>query len=271
MALTKEQKQEFNDKVGDFKAYLEDLKKELNIYKTQLKKKPDMTPYYYVAMAVNAIKNINTNLLINELSISIQGINTQNYLESSKREISNAISYLEQVVGNDLDGSLNENKDKLKTIVHITSTQRLNLIKSLQEAIRKTINAFGTNSKWKWSWPDIHYRLAVLAKNIFDFREFEKGKDLDNPDYYIQREHFNLIISLANNAAQEYRSKFDLSTQNVSDLKNSIAMLDLNRRIFQITGETDDLEKTKTLIESLKERVESMETEDEERKKKKKK
>lgn len=271
MALTKEVKQEFNEKVADFKSYLDELKKELSVYKTQLKKKPALTPYFYVAMALNAVKVINTNALINDLSLSIQGINAMNYIETSKKEISNALSYLEQVVGTNLDGSLNENKDQLEKITQITHTQRLNLIKAMQECIRKTINAFGTNSKWKWSWPDVHFRLAVVSKNLFDFREFEKGKDLENPDYYVQREHFNLIISLANHAAQEFRSKFDLSTQNASDLKKTIEMLDLNRRIFQITGETDDLQKTKTLIESLKEKVELLEADNEAAKKKKKK
>ncbi len=271
MALTKEQKQEFSEKVAEFKTCLDDLKKELNVYKTQLKKNPEMTAYYSIAMAINAVKVINTNLLVNDLSVSIQGINAVNFLETAKKEISNCLSYIEQAVGNDVDGSLNENRDKLDKITRITPTQRLNLIKAIQECTKKTITAFGTNSKWKWSWPDVHFRIAACAKNIFDFREFEKGKDLDNPDYYIQREHFNLVISLANNAAQEYRSKFDLSTQNTTDLKSSIAMLDLNRRIMQITGESDDLEKTKTIIESLKQKVEDLETTDEEKKKKKKK
>ncbi|MCZ8240035.1 MAG: hypothetical protein O9346_15945 [Leptospiraceae bacterium] len=271
MALTKEQKHEFSEKVAEFKVYLEELKKELNVYKTQLKKNPEMTPYYYVAMAINAVKVINTNLLMNDLSVSIQGINVVNYLETAKKEISNAISYIEQSVGNDIDGSLNDNREKLDKITRLSHTQRLNFIKALQECTKKTIAAFGPNSKWKFSWPDVHYRVAGVAKNLFDFREFEKGKDLDNPDYYVQREHFNLIISLANFAAQEYRSKFDLSTQNATDLKSSIAMLDLNRKIMQITGENEDLEKTKTLIESLKNKVEDLETSDEEKKKKKKK
>lgn len=269
MALSKEVKQEFNEKSQELKEYLEELKKEQNLYKTQIKKKQNLAPYINIALAINSIKTINTCLLINELSLAIQGINANNHLETAKKEISNAISYLEQVVGKDVEGSLNENKEQLEKIKLMTPTQRLNLIKALQECIKKTIQAFGQNSKWRWSWPDIHFRLAALSKNIFDFREFEKGKDLDNPDYYTQREHFNLIISLCNHAAQEFRSKFDLSTQNTSDLRNSMLMLDLNRRIFQITGETEDLEKTKILIESLKEKIETLEAEAEEKKKKK--
>jgi hypothetical protein len=270
MALTKEQKQEFQEKVADFKAYLEELKKELSVLKTQLKKNPATAPYYNIAMAINAIKTINTNLLINDLSVAIQGINANNYLETARNEISNCLKYIEDAVGDEIDGSLNENREKLDLIQEITATQRLNLVKALRECIKKTIAAFGPNSKWKWRWPDVSYRLTGVAKNIFDFRDFEKGKDLDNPDYYTQREHFSLIIELANSTAQEFRTKFDNSTQETGDLKISVTLLDLNRRIFQITGETEDLEKTKTLIESLKQKIESLETDDDKKKKKKK-
>lgn len=46
-------------------------------------------------------------------------------------------------------------------------------------------------------------------------------------------------------------------------------MLEVNRKILQTTGETEDLEKTKTLIESLKDKVESIEADKEKKKKKK--
>ncbi|MCC5814556.1 MAG: hypothetical protein JJT78_07355, partial [Leptospira sp.] len=67
MALTKEQKQEFADKAAEFRSFSDDLKKEANVYKTQLKKNPAMTPYYHIAMALNSVKFINTSLLLNEL------------------------------------------------------------------------------------------------------------------------------------------------------------------------------------------------------------
>lgn len=52
-------------------------------------------------------------------------------------------------------------------------------------------------------------------------------------------------------------------------MKKSIAMLEVNRKILQTTGETEDLEKTKTLIESLQDKVESIEADKDKKKKKK--
>ena len=86
----------------------------------------------------------------------------------------------------------------------------------------------------------------------------------------IRREHYNLIIELANFTAQEYRTKFDLSTNDTADLKKSVSMLEMNRKIFQITGNTDDLDKTKILIESLNNKIETIENDKANPKKKKK-
>ncbi|MCR8628198.1 hypothetical protein BEN42_12995 [Leptospira interrogans serovar Canicola] len=271
MALNKEQKQEFAEKLTDFKVYLDDLKKESNLFKSQLRKDPRLEPYYQIALSVNAIKMINTCLLVNDLSVAILDIKSDTYLNTGRKEIYNAISGMEKVVGADFEGSLAENKDLLAKIPEFLPVQRLNFIKAIRQVTNKTIDAFGTNSKWKWSFPEIHFKIAVLCKNIFDFRAFEKERDLENPHYYIRQEHFNLILELCNYAAQEYRTKFDLSTQDAGDLKKSIAMLEVNRKILQTTGETEDLEKTKTLIESLQDKVESIEADKDKKKKKKKK
>ncbi len=268
MAITKEKKAEFNEKLQEFKSYLEELKKEANIYKLQSKKSRDMEPYFNISLAINAIKTINTTVVINELSTAILEINNNNYLEIGRKEIYNCLSYIEKVVSNNVDGSLAENKELLAKIERITPIQRLNLIKGLRESIKKIISAFGSNSKWKWSWPDIHFRMAACAKNLFDFIAYEKEQDLENPFYYVRREHFNLIIELANFAAQDYRSKFDMSTQDSADLKHSVEMLEMNRKIFQITGETEDLQKTKTLIESFQQKIADLETDDKKKKKK---
>ena len=37
MALTKEQKAEFDENLTEFKNYIEELKKDVNLYKTQMK------------------------------------------------------------------------------------------------------------------------------------------------------------------------------------------------------------------------------------------
>lgn len=96
MALSKEQKQEFAEKLTDFKVYLDDLKKENNLFKSQLRKDSRLEPYYQIALSINAIKTINTCLLVNDLSVAILDIKSDTYLNAGRKEIYNAISVMEK-------------------------------------------------------------------------------------------------------------------------------------------------------------------------------
>ena len=55
MALTKEQTAAYIENLKEFKAYIEDLKKEVSLYKAQMKKNTNkaMDPYYQMALVLN--------------------------------------------------------------------------------------------------------------------------------------------------------------------------------------------------------------------------
>ena len=253
MALSKEQTAAYIENLKEFKAYIEELKKDVSIYKFQMKKNTNkaMDPYYQLALVLNSIKLINTCIGINEVSLLTRNLKAEDYLNTARKEIYSVLSAMEKVV-------------------EINPLQRLHFLKSFRKTINTLVDAYGQGSKWRWSWPEIYFKLAVLTKNFFDFRAFERENDLDNPYFYVRKEHYNLIIELANYTAQEYRTKFDLSTNDTGDLKKSVAMLEMNRKIFQITGNTDDLDKTKTLIESLNNKIDTIENDKTNPKKKKK-
>ncbi len=272
MALTKEQTAAYIENLKEFKAYIEELKKDVSLYKFQMKKNTNkaMDPYYQLALVLNSIKLINTCIGINEVSLITRNLKAEDYLNTARKEIYSVLSAMEKVVGNDHENGLDENRELLDNITEINPLQRLHFLKSFRKTINTLVDAYGQGSKWRWSWPEIYFKLAVLTKNFFDFRAFERENDLDNPYFYVRKEHYNLIIELANFTAQEYRTKFDLSTNDTGDLKKSVAMLEMNRKIFQITGNTDDLDKTKTLIESLNNKIDMIENDKTNPKKKKK-
>lgn len=273
MAITKSQKEEFNKQLTEFKNYIEELKKEVNLYKLSMKKcRPVELPYYQIAIVLNSIRLMNTCLNINSLSLYILGLKSENYLNIARKEMYSVISNMEKVVGADFENGLDENRELLDAITEFNPLQRLNFLKALRRTLNDIIDAYESGSKsgskWKWSFPELHFKLAVLAKNLFDFRAYERESDLDNPYYYVRREHFDLIIELSNVAAQEYRAKYDLATNDVSDLKKCIQILEMLRKIYQITSNHDELAKVKNLIESMNAKIAAAE---EDKKKKKKK
>lgn len=272
MALSKEQKMEFDKSLTEFKNHIEELKKEVSLYKNDMKRRKNLEVYYHIAIVLNSLKLMNVCISINELSMFILNLKSEIYLNIARKEAYSVFSTMEKVVGSDYENGLDENRELLDKIPEFNPLQRLNFLKGLRKTILDIIEAYGSGSKWKPGWPELHFRIAVLAKNLFDFRAFEKEADLDNPFYYVRREHFDLIIQLSSFAAQEYRSKFDLSIGGgtVEDLKKCVSLLEMNRKIFQITGNIDDLDRTKTLIESLENKINSIE-EDKNKSKKKKK
>jgi hypothetical protein len=268
MALTKEQKAEFDKNLVEFKNYIEDLKKEVNLYKISMKKcRPVELPYYQIAVVLNSLRLMNTCLCINELSLHILKLKSEIYLNIARKEMYSVLTAMEKVVGADYENGLDENRELLDAITEFNPLQRLNFLKAVRKILNDIIDAYGTNNKWQWSWPELHFRLAVLSKNLFDFRAYERESDLDNPYYYVRKEHFDLIIELSNNAAQQYRTKFDLATNDVSDLKKCIHILEMLRKIYQIIANHEEMARTKNLIESMNAKIIS----EEEKQKKKKK
>ncbi|MCB1179725.1 MAG: hypothetical protein KDK36_19260 [Leptospiraceae bacterium] len=259
MAIDKRVKAEFDKNLTEFKSYIEDLKKEVSLYKIQMKKNKQLEPYYQIAIVLNSLRLMNTCVCINDLSMHILKLKSEIYLNIARKEIYSIFTAMEKVVGSDYENGLDENRELLDAIEEFDPKQRLNFLKGYRKVINDIIDAYGSNSKWKWSWPELHFKLAVLSKNLFDFRAFQKDNDLDNPFYYVRREHYSIILELANHAAQEYRSKFDLSTNDSADLKKCIMIFEMLRKIYQMTGDTEDLTKTKTLIESLTAKINSIE------------
>ena len=266
-ALTKEQKLEYNESLKEFKNYIEDLKKEVIFYKSQMKKNKESEPYYTIGLVLNSIRFINTCVEINKLSLYKLDLKSEFYLNLGRKEIYSVFTNMEKVVSMDYDGPLGENSEALEKLTLFSPSQRLNFILGFRDSINAILDSYGdlktggSYSKWKYSWPELYFKLAVLTKNLFDYKAYERERDINNPDYYIRKEHFNLIIELCNIAAQEYRSKFDLSTSDTADLRKSVAMLELTRKIYQVTGFTEDLRKTKNLIESLNAKIDALEAE----------
>jgi hypothetical protein len=270
MAVSKEQKNEFDRNLTEFKNYIEELKKETNLIKAQMKKSKELEPYYQIALVLSSIRLMNTCVQINKLSSNIMNLKSELYLNIARKEVYSVLSSMEKVFGKDYENGLDENRDLLNQITEFNPKQRLNFLKAFRQVIYDIIEAYeaGAGSKWKWSFPDIHFQLAVLSKNMMDFRVLDSDNDLDNPFYYVRREHYDLIIELSNKAAQEFRAKFEFSTKDVGDLRKSVATLEMIRQIYQLTGRVEDLARTKNIIESQNAKIISME-EDKTKKKKK--
>ena len=92
---------------------------------------------------------------------------------------------------------------------------------------------------------ELEGRFATAAKNIMDLRNAVANKSPESPFYDSTVYHLRLIKTLLTQAANRYRDKYELSTQQVLDFKTGIQFLGALKRIHTLLGESEDAETIK--------------------------
>lgn len=271
VAVSKEQKQLYNDTIKPYKSEAEDLKKEISTMKAVGHKKQKLEPYFLLKGALLGIQRANVLVLMSRLSQEIQSIKNDSFLNDARKELNNHLTDLARLVGEQLDGSLTENQDILPKIAESTPTQRLKLLMGFRDSINNVKDIMGQSSKWRWSFPDTHLRLLTVARNMLDFKDFERTKDSNHENFRSYQEYMQFMMEESQVAAQEYRQKYELSTNEVGDLQKTEKIFSFQKQVYGFTGQRDELDRATNALENVKEMIESQMAEKQGKKRKKKK
>jgi hypothetical protein len=103
-------------------------------------------------------------------------------------------------------------------------------------------NAFGDNTKWRWTFVEMEGRYAAVAKNLCNLKTAVANTDPRSPDYEPVVLYLQLIKRLLNQSATRYRGKYELSTSNIEDFKMGLNFLSALKRIYIVLGEREELE-----------------------------
>lgn len=257
MAVTSDRKHLFQEKIKPYKSGVEELKKEISTIRSMGKKNSKLEPYVKVGLAAQAVKLANSLVLTSELSRIVQERMDDGALKDARKELSSVLSDLLKLAGDDLD-SLTENQDRLALLSEMNPRQKMNLLAALRTSLDNVKDGMGNTSKLRWSFPDLHFKLTVLAKNMFDFKEYERSKD-PNEEFYRDRQEFlRFIMEQGQYSAQEFRSRYELSTRDVSDLEMIRKLFEMLKKIALMTGNKGELEKMTTSLDSIKEKIEAV-------------
>lgn len=257
MAISKEQKQLFNERVKPYKETLEEVRKEASTLKAAARKDQKLAPYFLVKQAILAMKSSNILVEMAELSAQIQNLKNDKYIGDARKELANSLNDLVKELGEHIDIGLTENEETLAKIDQMNPARLLQFMNGYRESLQTLKIAVG-NGKWRWYFPELHYKLTTLALNVTDFKAYEKAKDSNAP-YFVERQEFmKFLIEEAHTAAQEYRSKYELSTQDVSDLQQIQKLFELLKKLYTFTNNKEELEKLSISLESNKARIETI-------------
>lgn len=194
----------------------------------------------------------------NSLSLKIMEVKNNDALNDARKMLYKAIIYLEEIVTNLIDVSFADLFPNYERIKNTAIEKRYVTIRKLGLAIRILKDAFGDNSKWKWSFVELEGRFATVAKNLLDMKE--AGKDYFDPrgaHYETTVLYMRLIIKLLNNSATAYRDKYELSTRRIDDMRNAIKYLLALRKVYVVIGNSEQAEEVKKKAVVWKDKMDS--------------
>ena len=244
--INDETREEFNTKQDEFKREIDaSFKKEKDILSI-IKKDTNGIAYKKLILAEEMIYVATLYITINNLSVKILETKNNDALNESRKALYKAIIYLEEIVTNTVDCPYSELDDKLASIANTPIEKRYYLIRKLGLAIRMLMDAFGENTKWKWSFVELQGRFTVVAKNMIDMKQAAKdyfdprATDYDNTVLYVR-----LIRKLLDQSSMGYRDKYELSTHRIDDIRIAINYLLALRRVAIVLGDKDAAEEIK--------------------------
>ena len=194
----------------------------------------------------------------NSLSLKILEVKNNDALNESRKTLYKAIIYLEEVVTNFIDVSYIDLSDKWETIANIPVSKRYQLVRKLGLSIRLLKDAFGENSKWKWSFVELEGRFAAVAKNFIDMRK--GAKDYFDPrslDYEVTVLYVRMLQKLLEQSANGYRDRYELSTRRIDDMRNGIKFLLARHKLCLAIGDKANAEEIKKKAVVWKEKMDA--------------
>ena len=182
----------------------------------------------------------------NTLSVNILNFKNNDALNDARKIIYKALIYMEDVVSNFVDCPYADLEPKLSKIAAVPISQRYFLVRKFGLTIKLLADAFGDNSKWKWTFVEIRGRFVVVAKNLLDMKQAAKDNfDPSSPNYETSVLYIRLIRKLLDASAMDYRDKYELGSRRADDMKQAVNLLIAARRVAMALSDSEASEEIK--------------------------
>jgi len=258
MALAKE-KEIYTHTIKGPKADIESANKRIKDVLLKKKKSPAVAGYHNLEMVMEHINITLLYLNMSDASIDLLKIRNTSFLEAARKEFYKVLPLLEEIVGTDIDRPLVENRDFLVKIEKVNIRQILKISHKILFVFETLIEKMGENNKFKWSFVDLYVRIATVIKNLVNFSEIEKYRDMRNPFFKDRQDLIKLCKTTLEEAAKQARQKYEMTSLAPGEIKKAIDLVSVLRKINVLFSEIEEANKNKTLIDALKARLEEEE------------
>jgi len=255
--ITEEARQTYGEQVAAYQQQIDALLiREKNML-MMIEKDPTGASYKRLMLTDEMLYLTTLFLAKHNLSVAMLSVKNEDALNDARKTLYKAVIYLEEVVSSYIDAPFADYEDKVAEIRNLPESKRYYLVRKLGLAIRQIMDAYGDNTKWRWTFVELEARFATVAKNILDLKSASKdGLDPHSPDYDETVYHLRLVKRLLQQAADRYREKYELSTGRIDDFRLAINYLLALRRIHLILNERDAAEEAKKKADIWKGKME---------------
>jgi len=256
--IPKEKKEAYNAIVRDLRDQVDAVQRKAQKYEREGMRDKELNSLFKrIAAAIAYLDAVQIYCKMNDYSLQIMDIKNDLYLTNARKNIYQTIKLLESIVGTAIDSSLTDNAEIIERLTLINPKRLLHLLKKIEYCIAMVEYAEGENSKWKWTFVEMFGKYAALTKNFINFKEYvNKMNDATDPYYVEINETIQLAIRVIEEAARKYRTKYELSTMEVTDMSKGIDFLSLLLRIYIILNEQQLAQETKKTVEKWKDKLE---------------
>jgi len=242
---------EYDEKTRSYDSSIEQLLKDAQDVDKQLKLGMISEPEFMkIKLSITMLTIMANYLVKNKIYVSVFGKINENLLNEARKSMHRCLVYLEEVVTNIVDAPFSDYSEGLSKIAAVSPLQRFSLVEKIGQQLNNLKETCGKNSKWTNVILEFEGRYAVVAKNLINLRDYFVNSDFESPHYESTVRHVKRIRELLEQAADGYRTKYELSTKATDDFQKAINYLSALRRLEIFTGEQESAVITKKKIET---------------------
>ncbi len=258
MAASNADREEFNKKCAPIRESIKAMLDKEKAMNAEMKSNKEGVEYKKLALADEMLNLSAKYMSINTLSVNMLNFKNNDALNDARKIIYKALIYIEDVVSDFVDCSYTDLEPKLATIAEMSIEKRFFLVRKIGLTIQLLADAFGDNSKWKWTFVEIRGRFVVVAKNLLDMKQAAKDYfDPNSANYETSILYVRLIRKLLDDSASDYRDKYELGSRRRDDMQNGINLLIAARRVAMVLGDNEASEEIRKKALSWKNRLDS--------------
>jgi hypothetical protein len=247
--ISNEERHQYAEKIKPYRTAIDAILARERSLLAVIQKDPQDATFKRLALVDEMVNLASNYIIVSGVSLAMLKVKNEDSLNEGRKALYKGLIYMEELVSNYVDAPFSDYEERLTELASVDASRRYLLVRKMGLAIQLLEDAYGDNTKWKWSFVELEGRFAAVAKNIFDLKNAVVNTDPRSPNYEPTVYHLRMIKKLLMQAADRYRERYELSTNRIDDFKLGINFLAALRRLHILMGERDEAETVKKKLD----------------------